>query len=411
MFSRLLIPSLILLTLAPPLATAANDGLIVGLETIPNRIRHNNPALAAARFRIQEAIARNRAAGLRDNPELSSGLTQNHELNEGRFEVGISQRFPVTDRLQLEKKITAIEIAQAEAEVAEVERELIRDARTELVEILAVRQLISLRLEQIAVADELASFVSDAARRGELSSLDAGQSRLEAARLKSDLTRLHAAEIVSTGKIKPLLGMEATEKLQIAGQTLPTASVTEWTRAPEARPDYRAALLQTQAAQQRIDLEEAQKYDDIEVGVVAGIERIEDAPNGFENDGTLGLQIRIPLPFWDDNEGNIAAAKAVAERKQLEALALSKLIANQADAALREMLDWQTLLTTIDEELLPLAKKQAAESDTAYRQGLGDLQRSLLSRSQQIELSESRIESLRNFHLARVRYEAALGIN
>lgn len=411
MFSRLFIFSSLALMLLPPCALAATNGLIVGLETIPNRVRRNNPLLAAARFRIQEAIALNQASGLRDNPEVSAGFQHNHEFNEGRLEVGISQRFPLTDRLELEKKITATQIEQAQAEVAEVERGLIRDARIELVEILAIRQQLSLRQEEIAVADELASFISAAARRGELSTLDAGQSRLEAAGLKSDLTRLHAAETVAMGKIKPLLGMEAHETLNVAGQTLPAARVSQSIITAEARPDYRAAILETQAARERIALEQARQYDDIEVGVVAGLERIEDAPEGFENDGTLGIQVSIPLPFWDKNEGNIAAAQAVAQRRELESIALSKLIANEADAALQEMLDWQTLLATLDDELLPLAETQARESDSAYRQGLGDLQRSLLARKQQIELSESRIESLRNFHLARVRYEAALGLN
>lgn len=53
----------------------------------------------------------------------------------------------------------------------------------------------------------------------------------------------------------------------------------------------------------------------------------------------------------------------------------------------------------------------ASDSEDAYRKGLGDLQATLRAREQQLDLSNTRIETLKQFHLARVRYEAAAGLN
>ncbi|MBK1834325.1 TolC family protein [Roseibacillus ishigakijimensis] len=410
---RLRIPIFLFLInlLAPvsPLAAAAPSGLIVGLDTIPNRIRAHNPALAAARWRIAEARGTQQASGLRDNPELEGGFSFNNTLREGGLELGLSQRFPVTNRLQLEKTVTTTLVLQAEAEVQAVEQQLIHEARTQLVEILTLRQQLALRSEQITLAGELAAFIEEAATKGELSPLDAGQAQLESVRLEAEIPQLKAQEEMLAGRLKALLGMQPADQLHVAGQQLPPVTVPDGGLLIRNRSDLTASRLASEAARQTVALEEARRYDDIEVGVVAGLERSEDAPEGFENEGIVGVRVKMALPFWDKNEGQIARAKATAARHEQKTIALGEQLRNEAGAALGEMKQWSALLHQIDSELLPLAEKQAVESESAYRQGLGDLQAYLRVREQRLDLANSRLESLRNFHLARLRYEAALG--
>lgn len=392
------------------LAPAAN-GLIVGLETIPNRVRNDNPALAAARWTIQEAVGRNQAAGLRDNPEIQAGLSQAHTQVEGAIEVGVFQRFPITDRLQLEKQITATQIRQAQAEVREVERSLVLEARSYLVEILSIRQQLGLRSQQAEVANELARFIGEAASRGELSPLDAGQAQLEAARLAGEIPRLRASEVAFVGKLKPLLGMSPSETLTIAGKSLPAAALADYGISIRDRPDLQATELETEAARQAIALARAARYDDVQLGMVAGLERFEDIPAGYQLEGTIGVRVTFALPFWNQNKGQIVTAEATAQRKELESQALAAQIRNEADSARQEMMQWAELLQNIEGELLPLAEKQAKETNSAYRQGLTNLQATLRAREQALELADSRIQTLRSFQLARIRYEASLGIN
>ena len=59
-------------------------------------------------------------------------------------------------------------------------------------------------------------------------------------------------------------------------------------------------------------------------------------------------------------------------------------------------------------KLIPLANEQSELAEGAYRNGQGDLQSVLRAREQQLELSASRVEALRNFHHARIRFEAAI---
>lgn len=388
-------------------AEASSPALIVTFDTIPHRIRRQNPALAAARHRIDEAVGRMIQAGRRDNPELEAGFEHNHEFREGAIAFGFSQRFPVTNRLQLAKDISLTEVRAAEAEVREVERQLIAEARAGLVDVLAIRQQRKVREAQAAVSKSLSEFTREVAAKGELSPIDAGQAKLEAARIANTIRTLNAEEAAAVGKLKPLLGMRTDEALHVGG-SLPPVTFSGGVVDPKRRPDYQAAALEATAAGQGVALERANKYDDIELGLFASLERSEDAPEGIEDEGLLGFGIKIPLPLWDKNEGNIAAAEARHRRKKQEVVALGHSIRHEAATARAEMVEWHKLISETTDKLIPLANEQSELAEGAYRNGQGDLQSVLRAREQQLELSASRVEALRNFHHARIRFEAAI---
>lgn len=394
-----------LLTVHP---LTAEPAVVVTPGNIADRVRSQNPDLAAARLRIQEAVGRMNQAGRLANPELETGFEHNARFREGKFEVGFSQRFPVTDRLRLEKEISLTELKAAEAEVREVERQLTAKAREALVKMLATRQRRELLREQAAVAGEFAGFLTETAAKGEGSALDAGQARLEATSLATELRQLDAGEVALNGELKPLLGMRTGEALQVSG-TLPAPALPAAAVDPSQRPDYQAAALNAQAAATAVSLEQARRYDDIEGGIFAGADRSQDVPEGYDNEAIIGLRFKFPLPLWNKNEGAIQEAEARKQRKEMETAALGRGIRLEAEAARAEMEQWARLVTEIDQTLLPLAGEQTHLAETAYRNGQGEIQSVLRAREKRLQLAAARLDALREFHLARVRHEAALG--
>ena len=109
--------ALALAAMACPLR--AEPAAVVSLASIGDRIRAQNPDLAAARLRIQEALGRMNQSGRLANPELETSIEHNPQFREGKIEVGFSQRFPVTGKLALEKEISLLELKASEAEVRE----------------------------------------------------------------------------------------------------------------------------------------------------------------------------------------------------------------------------------------------------------------------------------------------------
>lgn len=387
-------------------APGAEPAEILTYESIPSRIHNSNPELAAARHRIGEALGRLKQSGRLSNPTIEVGISHNVSNAEGGLEIGISQKFPLTNRLALEKEIGMAEVEAAEAEVKDVERLLAAEARTEFVKAMAVRERRALLARQKSFADELASFVSDASGRGELSPLDAAQARLAALRLTTEERTLEAEETASLGQLRPLVGIAAGTPVSLSGK-IPAVDLPGVSEV--SRPDLTAKKADLKAAGTGIALEQAKRRDDIEASVFAAGERTEDAPNGLENEALIGLKLSIPLPFWNDNQGAIDEAMARRERKREELNALVREINHSSDTAYTEMRQWAALVSEIENTLIPIADEQTKLLEDSYRKGQGELQAVLRSREQSLELLASRIAATREFRLARIRYQAATG--
>ena len=387
---------------------SATPTVVVALGSIGDRIRAQNPDLAAARLRLREAEGHITQSGRLSNPELDTSLEHKPHAREGKFEIGFSQRFPVTGRLQREKDISRTELKVAEAEVREVERQIIAKAREAIVKVLALHQHRELLLVQLGLSKEFADFLSGVAAKGEGSALDAGQAKLDATSLSMEIRQLDASEIALVGELKPLLGMHPGESLGVSG-TLPSPALAVVAIDPAGRPDFQVAKANAKAAAQGVALEQARRYDDVEAGLFAATERTKDAPEGYENEAIIGLRFKITLPFWNKNEGAIQAAEAKKERMEKEATALGSGIRLEAEAAHAEMAEWAQLIGEIDRTLLPLADEQSQLAQDAYHNGQGEIQAVLRSREKRLQLAAAKLDALREFHLARVRHESALG--
>ena len=321
--SKFILYSLLLFSIQVQLLLGEQALPIVTLDNVSHFVRKQNPDLAAARMLIKEASGRLAQSGRLSNPELQSSIEHNSRLREGRIEIGISQKFPITNRLQLEKDVSLSELEAAKAEVRETERKLIGRSLELVVNLQASRERRKLLSELIGVSTEFAEFLNKAAEKGEGSTLDAGQAKLETAILSVEIPQLQAREAALMGELKPLLGMRISDPMYVGGDlgdpTLPTKDLK-----PAMRPDLKAATLTSQAASQQVELEKARRYADVEGGLFFAGERAEDAPGGYEDEAIIGFQFKIALPLWDKNEGAIQEAKARKKRKDLEVDALRR---------------------------------------------------------------------------------------
>ena len=389
------------------LPLSGEPAVVVTLDSVGARVRAGNPTLAAARLTIDEAVGRMKQSGRLDNPDLDVEFRHNDRFTEKGIEIGLSQRFPVTRRLTLEKQLGTTQVQAAESEVREVENTLVGEARAALVHVLAIRARAGLLDDQAALSSELAGFIDASVKKGEASPLDAGQARIETARLTTRRRQLAAEEQRAIGELKPLLGMDPGKTLHVSG-SLPALDTPGGIDASK-RPAMEIARLAVIAAEQQAAIEQARRYGDLTAGVFVGAERVTDAPEPADKEAIVGVRFTVPLPFWDKNEGNIEAAEARAARRRKEAFALRQEILLEADAARAEMLEWARLAAEISNDLLPQSSAQTTLAEDAWRKGQGDLLTVLRSREQHLELAASRLDALREFHLARVSYETALG--
>jgi cobalt-zinc-cadmium efflux system outer membrane protein len=391
------------------LMTAARSAsaLSLSFDEIPARVRSSHPSLQAARLAVDEARGRQLGAGRLSNPTIGTEFQNESQVSPGSVGLSLDQSFPITQRLSLERKLSQQQVEAAGLEVRDAERKLIAEAQTLGVKLLAVKRQTTLRQQQVALAAKLSEFATSRAKAGEISALDAAQIEVDRQRLQLESRRLDTEAASLIGELRALLGVAPGAPLDLTGD-LPDgkmpASANDW----QQRADYRLAQKKAEATTTEIDLAKAKRYGDMSAGLFTAREW-QKVGSDREGTGYVGLRLSVPWPLWNRNEGEIAEKTASSQRTQLEAQALAAQIANDVDAARREMQAHVDLLRETTDKLLPLLIDHQSKLEKAYQSGQADLITLQRARDQRLQLEATAIDTLRDFHLARIRYEAAIG--
>lgn len=396
---------IILLAVSPPGAS----GLTASPEQAAAYAVRHNPDLAAARWAVEEARGRLTQAGRWPNPELEGEARPRVTGREFSVGVGFMQRFPRASRLRLEKEVSQAELAVAEAEVRVAERRLATEVKTLAVKMQALAARHELTQRQIAHGRELSQTAAKIAATGEGSSLDAAQFDLEAQQLALAELQNASEKTALAGELRVLLGLGANEAVEISGALREPSAPAPSAPDVSKRHDYTAAETRAEAARRQLSLQRQNRWEDIGVGLAAEVERGEDAPNGMETDAFLGLKISVPLPLWNKNEGKIQEAQATLARVEKEKEAVAARIRGEAAAARAEMTAAAAIYHKAASELLPAAQQLEQKFQAAYQNGQASITEVLRSREKRFALETARLEARRDFNLARVRHDAALG--
>lgn len=373
-------------------------------------LRHN-PELAAARQGIEQARGRLAQSGRRAAPELEAEFRPNlADSSEFGVGLGIMQKFPLTSRLLLEKKLSHSEVTVAELEVRDAERRVGVSVRLLAVKLLALNDERELKRGRLLLGREWLVVARKNAAAGEGSSLEADQLELEAGQVEVELLQLDAEEVALVGALRPLLGWPVEAALELAGTLDPPSSVDS-AGLPDVtiRSDYLAGQARLESARRELDLQKASQWDDVSAGLAYERDHAYDAGAGLQRDQFLGIKLTVPLPLRSAARGRVQEAVATIRRRELEAAALAATIQADAATARAEMTAATTQYARISSTLLPQARQLEEKFFAAYQSGQAPLTNSLRSREQRLSLEAAQLAAQRNYHLARIQFEAAMG--
>ena len=373
-------------------------------------LRHN-PELEAARQGIEQARGRLAQSGRRAAPELEAEFRPNlADSSEFGVGLGIMQKFPLTSRLLLEKKLSHSEVTVAELEVRDAERRLGVNVRLLAVKLLALNDERELKRGRLLLGREWLVVARKNAAAGEGSSLEADQLELEAGQVEVELLQLDAEEVALVGALRPLLGWPVGAALELAG-TLDPPSPVDSAGLPDVtiRSDYLAGQARLESARRELDLQKASQWDDVSAGLAYERDHAYDAGAGLQRDQFLGIKLTVPLPLRSAARGRVQEAVATIRRRELEAAALAASIQADAATARAEMTAATIQYARISSTLLPQARQIEEKFFAAYQSGQAPLTNSLRSREQRLSLESAQLAAQRNYHLARIQFEAAMG--
>lgn len=387
------------------------------LKQLIELAQRDNKSLQAARYAVDIGRARLVQAGMRENPRLDV-LARSDFLfsNDGEYgsALAISQSFPIAGRILRQKDVARVDIALAEAEVAEAERRVAGEVAADAYRLLVVDRQIASRGRLIDIQSALARTTRDRFKAAEVSELDVNTVQLDLQRLIQERELLQAQRESLLVSLNTRLGRPAGAMLVI-DEPLPKPDSIEGLahlqeKALDLRPDWHAALLSVDRAQAEQALAKSMRWEDWSAGLELSQDKQVIAGLGPQGNGrAIGVSLSIPLPLHNKNQGRLAEADATRDQALARIDALRLEIAGEVASAHAETARLQGALGQYDESLLPTSASTVRLAQQGYRQGLIPVLDVVQAQRQQAELNAEYLATLDRFLQALVRLHTAVG--
>jgi cobalt-zinc-cadmium efflux system outer membrane protein len=169
------------------------------------------------------------------------------------------------------------------------------------------------------------------------------------------------------------------------------------------------ALERRRSAELSVALARAQRWQDIGVGVVGQGQRVLDQPTGLRDESFVGLQVSVPLPLWNRNEGRIEEAKATLGRADRELEAVELRIKSEVAAAEAQVRIAESVFSRVTTQLLPSARRVEDALERLRPTGQATVTEVLRARERRLLAESAGIEAERSLRRARVQWMTATG--
>lgn len=378
---------------------------------------HSNRDLQTARYAVEIGSARLTQSAARANPRLEIGAGSDLLFgNEGEYNasIGISQDFPVTDRIARQKEVARVDLAIARQEVADAERRLAGEIAADVYRLLVVERQIQSRTELIALESSLARTTQARFKAAEVSELDVNAVQLDLQQQEQARRLLQSQRQSLLAALNTRLGRSARAPLSIEELLPETEAMPALEQlqamALETRPDLRGTLLAADRADAAKALAKAERWGDWNAGVAVTQDQlvVDGAPPQSASQA-IQFNLSIPLPLFSGNQGQIAEAEASRGQASSRAEAMRLSIASEISIAWNEASSMQHQLGQYRESLFPVSARSVKLAQKGYAEGLATMAEVLQAQRQQTDLNSAYLDTLDQFLQALVRLRTAVG--
>jgi cobalt-zinc-cadmium efflux system outer membrane protein len=406
-----------IVTLAP--AAFAQDMTVEQLVAVA---LERSPDLQAARAEIAAAQGRVTQAGVRPNPMIA-GSHEQGTMDMKTTMVGVE--LP----LALYRRPARVAVARGEAEIVALsirdrERLLASAVRDQAGRLLAARRTLDIASEALGAARRLRDLLDRRVTEGGSTKLDANLAAVEALRLEADVALATGDVQAATIQLRALSGLPADAPIALrdtleALADAPTVPRLTPAAAMEARPDIREAIAQIGLADARIDAARREARSDLTLA--AGYTRSNFGFDlfAFDHHGarvpiqdifhTVTVGARLTMPWFDRNQGTIAAVRA--ERAGAETLVTARQRTARAeiDASLARERETRKAVELYAGEIRTLARQNVEVMLEAYDLGRFPLSDVLTEQRRYLDVEAGYTEVLARAYEARAAVASAFG--
>jgi cobalt-zinc-cadmium efflux system outer membrane protein len=351
----------------------------VTIDEAIQRAIGNNLDLAAARFNISVAEARQITARLRPNPVLSVSADHLDLLGTGYDTVNNAgpNEYAIRTDFILErghKRASRIEFAAAQKKLAEFDfqdslRRLIFDVQSAFLDVQQAKENLSLAQQNLKSLNGIVAINTERVRTGDLAGVELERSRIAALQYETAVRQGELQLLQAKSRLQLLLGGSGSpEGLDVVGSIRREESTLNLEGIRQSARIQRPDLLQTRQAQARNQADLRLQIAQGKIDYTAGTEyRRQQAPSSMGN--SLGFFISAPLPVFNKNQGEIVRAEREVDQAAAQVRALEARVENEVVGAWQQYSATRELLANVEKNMLDRATKVRQTTEYSYRRG------------------------------------------
>jgi cobalt-zinc-cadmium efflux system outer membrane protein len=373
----------------------------ITLEELQQMALQNNPTFGQSAANIQAAEGRKKQSVLYPNPTLGY---QGEQIRGGSFHGGeqgffVQQDIVLGGKLGLNQKIFDQELRQAVTEADEQKVRVVTNVRMSYIQALATQQTLELRQNLSKLADEAVETSHQLANVGEADAPDVLESEVEAQQAQLAVTMAEQNQQRVWKALAAVVGNPRLPLMNLEGRledTLPVNADELVEKIVNESPAVRIAELGVKRAEAALARAKREPIPDLQLR--AGMQQ-----NGeLLSDGrSVGLQgfadVGVRIPIFNRNQGNIATAKADAERARREVERVKLVLRERSASVVQNYTFSQAAVDRYKNQMIPRAQKAYEMYTKKYREMAAAYPQVLIAQRTLMQLEVSYTTALETF--------------
>ena len=416
--------SVIVIALGSLWPVSAQDALLVSESiemnhtTFLKRVFENNLEYAAEKFNIDIAEAELRAAAIFPDPELSFGWVDNQQnrmqMGYG-FEAELSWDLELGGKRKARKDLARDEKGLADLELLNFYNTLRADATIAFLEGLQNKMLYDIQHDSYLSMNQVAQSDSIRFGLGQISKIDAVQSKLEAKSMYNELmdvedtwvsSLLDLSNFSSDTKgimIYPVGAFDSFDRIFNLEDLIITAQ--------NNRVDFLVAQQNKIVADRKVRLAKAERV--VDLGLSIGVENnsfVKNAIAPTPGNTAVKAGISVPLKFSNKRDSSLKVALYEEKQAQLSYQQVELELAKEIELAYRVYYTKQKQKNRFENGMLVEAREVFEGIRYSYQRGASSLLEVLEAQRSYNETQQAYAETLYDYAVALVELEKAVGI-
>lgn len=375
------------------------------------RALHYSPALQAASLEVEAKLGEAAQSAVRPNPEIAldaenfGGTGDLGGLKSAEGTLALSQLVELGGKRYRRLAVADLDRAVSVWDFEAARLRIIRETAEAFIDVLAIQEAIARSTEANRIARELERDVQARVDAGQANPIEIQRTRPMVAntlvRLEAERARLEPTK----RRLASTWGQSRPDFARVSGRfsrSTRVRSIDVILKELESNPDVARWSDEIARRDAVVELEIAKSVPD--VTFAAGIRRLNDT-----DDTALVASASMPLPIFDRNSGNIAAAEARLSKAEYERTSSLATLRSMVLSAYEDLASSAAEVRALANGVVPPARSAYRGVQASFKEGASQLLDVLDARRVLFEAELNLIRAQANFEKAKARIEGLIG--